>query len=90
MDADKLSLTLKDHPEIAAALAGASAGDTVTIKELIVIIDEIATDLMVGSVQECEDITVSPGPDSEEDETDVPAEGDASGVLSVMSNGYKK
>lgn len=94
MDIDKLALGLKDNPAIAAAFAGASAGDTVTIKELTLIIDEIANDMVVGSV--CcdelseDDVTITPGPDDGDDETGTgeSSEEASSPVLSVMAPGY--
>lgn len=88
MDAHKLSLNLKDHPEYAEALAGASAGDTVTLKEVKIIIDEIAQDQMIGSIDDCGDITVKPGPDRPKDAK--PDDETVAPVLSVMAAGYRK
>ena len=89
MDVHKLSLNLKDHPEYASALAGASAGDTVTLKEVKVIIDEISSDQMVASLHECGDITVKAGPDKPKG-TGEASEEIAAPVLSVMAPGYRK
>lgn len=94
MDIDKLALGLKDNPALAAAFAGASAGDTVTINNLEITIDEIANDMVVGSV--CcdelseDDIKITPGPDTDEEGTGEASEEISAPVVSVMSNGYKK
>lgn len=93
MDIDKLALGLKDNPALAAAFAGASAGDTVTIKNLEIVIDEIANDMVVGSV--CcdelteDDVSVTPGPDDDTEGTGEASEEETSPVLSVMAPGYQ-
>lgn len=89
MDIDKLALGLKDNPNIAAAFAGASAGDTVTINNLTIVIDEIANDMVVGSV-DCDelsedDIKVTPGPDDGKEGTGEASEEQTAPVLSVMA-----
>lgn len=94
MDIDKLALGLKDNPAIAAAFAGASAGDTVTISNLELIIDEIANDMVVGSV-DCadlseDDIKITPGPDTDAEGTGEASEEATAPVLSVMAPRYDK
>lgn len=87
MDSNKLSINLKDYPELAAELAGSSPGDTVTFKDLEVTIDETGEDVLIASITECDSVTVTPGPNREEEEVN---EEDAAPVLSVMSPGYRK
>lgn len=88
MESHKLSLNLKEYPQLAAELAGASAGDTVTFKEVEVMIDEISEDTLVASIKECEGLSVKEGPNREEKDEEM--EEDTEKVLSVMAPGYKK
>lgn len=90
MDSHKISLNLEDYPEIAAALAGASAGDTVKMK-VTFIIDEFAEDVVVGSIESCSDYSVTPGPEDEKRMAKGEASEEATApVLAVMAPGYKR
>ncbi len=50
-DTDKISLSLRDHPKLAAAFAGTGAGDTIKITDIEFIIDEVSSDIVIGSIE---------------------------------------
>lgn len=90
MDSDKISINLQEKPELAAALAGASPGDTLTIT-LKVMIDELGVDeILVGSIESCSDYTVKSGPDKHKGGTGEASEEATAPVLSVMAPTYKR
>lgn len=84
MDSDKLSIDLKNNPKVAEAIAGASPGDTVKFTDLEICIDEIAVDMMVGSVCDMGEVSVTPGPEEDDNESE-PSDQETAPVLSVMA-----
>jgi hypothetical protein len=89
MDSDKLSVNLKENPEVAAALAGTSPGDYVKL-QLEICIDEIAEDMLVGSIHDVDvdSVQITPGPENED--ADEETKEKAAPVVSVMAAGYRK
>jgi small nuclear ribonucleoprotein (snRNP)-like protein len=82
MEPDKISINLKDNPEIAAALVGVSPGTKVTLKEVEFTVDEATDQLLVGSIESIEGCECEP-----EAEDEAPAD-ETSPVFVVM--GKKK
>ena len=82
MAPDKISINLKDNPELAAALVGATAGTKVTLKEVEFSVDEATDQLLVGSIESIE------GCECEEMEAEDPETDETAPVFAVM--GKKK
>lgn len=84
---DKITISLKNNPDLAAKFAGVAAGDTVALDGVECTVDEVAEDLLTMSVDDIDEVKVTPN-DSEDDSEEVD---DNAPVMQVMaSSKYQK
>lgn len=87
MKVNKISISLKDNPDLAATLAGVSAGDTVCLEHVEIIVDEVTEDNVLGSIDEIKEAELKPATKDPEDGDEVD---ENAPVFQVMADKSKK
>lgn len=77
---DKITVSLKNNPDLAAKFAGAAPGDSVKLDGVELTIDEIAEDLLTASINDIDKVDITA---QEPDDTGAEVDAD-SPVMQVM------
>lgn len=77
---DKITVSLKNNPDLAAKFAGSAPGDSVKLDGVELTIDEIAEDLLTASINDIDKVDITA---QEPDDTGSEVDAD-SPVMQVM------